>query len=195
VTDHVDPATPPPLPADTPHRQVPQDIRDFVDGVTDEVVISPGRLFWAALPGGVRPDIRFAPGSRRGRVEIIVSLVGMGILEARVTAEVRYGLLHLDTSALPAVVPGLGDVRRAMDAWVQQLDTWLAHNDKELSDLRLRRGRLRLVAVARTNRVDLSSGRNRSIRPRNRGCRIPTGSLAAALAATSRRALRRPSMW
>ena len=194
MTDDVDPPGPPPLPADTPHRQVPQDIRDFVDGVTDEVVISPGRLFWAALPGGVRPDVRFAPGSRRGQVEITVSLVGLGILEARISAEVRYGWLHLDTSALPAVVPGLGDVRRAVDTWVQQLDAWLAHNDKELGDLRLRRGRLRLVAVARTNWVDLS-GRPGSTRPRNRGHRIPAGSLAAALAATSRRALRRPSLW
>jgi hypothetical protein len=148
---------PPKLPEDTATRTVPREIREFVDCRGSALTLEPGPVDWLDLPGGLQPTARFDHGPTPGSIEVTITLsTGLGDIELKLPCSVRDGRLEVDTNQVPGEIPGLGNPRQAIDGWVRAFNDWLAHNHKQLGEVRLRGGRLTLTKVAE---VGWSTGR------------------------------------
>jgi len=134
----------PKLPKDTPTRQVPKELRDFVDCKGMSLVLKPGEVTWLDLPAGT-VTLGFEHGTAPGTIAITVT-VSLGVSYSMpITGQVKDGQLSLDTKEVPGEIPGLGNPRQAIDDWVKNLNDWLAQNGKRLDEAKLRRGELTLT--------------------------------------------------
>jgi hypothetical protein len=113
-------------------KDVPADLRDFIECKSASVTIKDGRLTWlplpipddwkAYVPDSVKPTLAIKPGATPGSATISIQFAPM--LGLDVPVSIKDGTLSVDTSSLPQ------NAKDQLDPWVKTLNDWFKANGK-----------------------------------------------------------------
>jgi hypothetical protein len=128
----------PPLPAD-----VPKDIRDFVECRTTTLSLANGKLDWVTgLPGGIKPEMTIVPGDEPGTATIQLKVAGIPL---SLPASITDGVLAIDGTGIAMLD---ADIAARLQAFVSNLNRWLAANGKGFGAPTFQDGTIGLSKVA-----------------------------------------------
>ena len=121
--------TPPPLPA-----RAPLELRDFVAGRADQVVLDPSDLGWITtphprIPDVLKPSAEVFPGEPN---HVRLTLRWAFLFRLRLDASVRDGRLHVD---------GGGPLHGPIGHWVDDLNAYLG-DSQPLDTLEVHEGKV-----------------------------------------------------